>query len=93
MEYEIRAYEPRPCLFPDADGALKKGLFHRWFDYVYVDYDFISNQHITKSQLKAVVEDEDGIVLVTDHIRFIDSKEIISQHDYTIPGVYYEGEE
>lgn len=87
MKYEIRAYEPRPCLFPDADGALKKGLFHRWFDDVYVDYDFISNQHITKSRLKAVVEDEDGTIWFTDSIRFVDSKSIISQYDYTLPPV------
>jgi hypothetical protein len=92
MKYEIRAYEPRPCLFPGTDSTWKKGLFHRWFEEVHTEYDFISNQHITKPRLKAVVEDEDGTIWLTDSIRFVDSKGVISQYDYTLPPVITEDE-
>lgn len=77
----------RPCLYCDNSGALdwKKGLFHRWFETEEYEYDFIERKHVKKTVIRALVEDEEGYMLVPQYVRFIDSKGIIDTYDYTIP--------
>lgn len=79
-------YYLRPCLYYDiVSHDWKRGLFHRWFEDYTFEYEPKRHDYVRKSKLSAVVEDEDGIVLITDYVRFIDSKAIMDKYDYTMP--------
>ena len=88
-------YNLRPCLYYDdaVDHDWKKGLFHRWIEDEVSEYDLISRKIVTRHKLYAIVEDEDGYARRTEYVRFIDSKHVIGQYDYTVHDDAEEGED
>lgn len=82
---ERNSYNLRPCLYLDYDGVYQKGLFHRWIEDEVTEYDYILRSHYQKKRIRALIEVETGHILcVEGGIRFIDSKKLIEQYDYTV---------